>query len=59
MILFCFLEHFPYRQLHMVWRLWGTWQYLRGDARWKQIERVGFPGRSEPEQGIAKPASGS
>jgi hypothetical protein len=26
----CFLEHFPYRQLHMLWRLMGMWQYLRG-----------------------------
>ena len=56
MILFCFFEHFPYRQLHM---LWGTWKNLRGDVGWKQFERVGFQGRSEPKQGIAKPASGS
>jgi hypothetical protein len=29
MIIWCFMEHFPYRQLHMVWRLQGIWQFLR------------------------------
>ncbi len=43
LICFCFLEHFPYRQLHMVWRLQGLWQYLRGDFGWGQMKRVGFP----------------
>lgn len=39
---FCFLEHFPYRQLHMIWRLQGLWQYLRGDHEWKQVKRRGL-----------------
>lgn len=38
----CFLEHFPYRQLHMIWRLQGMWQYLRGDIEWKPMQRSGF-----------------
>lgn len=38
----CFLEHFPYRQLHMFWRLQGLWQYLRGDVGWGQINRRGL-----------------
>lgn len=38
----CFLEHFPYRQLHMLWRLQGLWQYLRGDMTWKPQKRRGF-----------------
>ncbi len=42
LILFCFLEHFPYRQLHMWWRLKGTIQYLRGDFKWEPMRRVGF-----------------
>jgi cellulose synthase/poly-beta-1,6-N-acetylglucosamine synthase-like glycosyltransferase len=42
LIAFCFLEHFPYRQLHMWWRLKGTWQYLRGDVKWDPLRRVGF-----------------
>ena len=42
LILYCFLEHFPYRQLHLIWRLQGIWQYLRGDLHWKPLKRVGF-----------------
>ena len=42
LILYCFLEHFPYRQLHLIWRLQGIWQYLRGDFDWKPLKRVGF-----------------
>lgn len=38
----CFLEHFPYRQMHMFWRLQGLWQYLRGDVTWKTIKRQGL-----------------
>jgi cellulose synthase/poly-beta-1,6-N-acetylglucosamine synthase-like glycosyltransferase len=42
MIIWCFAEHFPYRQLHMVWRLQGIWQYLRGDVTWRGMARQGF-----------------
>ena len=38
----CFLEHFPYRQLHMIWRLDGLWQYLRGDNVWAPVKRKGL-----------------
>lgn len=38
----CFLEHFPYRQLNMFWRLQGLWQYLRGDTKWRTIKRKGL-----------------
>jgi cellulose synthase/poly-beta-1,6-N-acetylglucosamine synthase-like glycosyltransferase len=31
LVSYCFFEHFPYRQLHMIWRLQGLWQFLRGD----------------------------
>jgi hypothetical protein len=31
-----FLEHFPYRQLHMFWRLQGLWQFARGDLAWNR-----------------------
>lgn len=44
---FCLLEHFPYRQLQMLWRLQGLWQYLRGDAAWGRLRRVGFPATPE------------
>lgn len=42
LILFCFLEQIPYRQLHLVWRLQGMWQYARGDLTWRPMERVGL-----------------
>ncbi len=46
LVSYCFLEHFPYRQLHMIWRLKGFWQYFRGDEAWGSIERKGFESAS-------------
>ncbi|HVH87988.1 MAG TPA: glycosyltransferase family 2 protein [Terriglobales bacterium] len=40
LILFCFLEHFPYRQLNMIWRLHGMLQYIRGDMEWRELKRI-------------------
>jgi len=42
LVSYCFLEHFPYRQLHMVWRLRGLWEFFRGDMNWKPLERKGL-----------------
>ena len=42
LISYCFFEHFPYRQMHMLWRLQGIWQYLRGDMAWKPLKRQGL-----------------
>jgi cellulose synthase/poly-beta-1,6-N-acetylglucosamine synthase-like glycosyltransferase len=42
LVSYCFFEHFPYRQLHIVWRLQGIWQYLRGDNTWAPIKRHGL-----------------
>lgn len=39
---YCFFEHFPYRQLHMLWRLQGLWQYFRGEHNWNQPKRKGL-----------------
>lgn len=39
---YCFLEHFPYRQIHLIWRLQGMWQYLRGDLAWRPLKRAGL-----------------
>lgn len=41
LVSYCFLEHFPYRQFHMIWRLQGLWQYLRGDMAWRPLKRQG------------------
>jgi cellulose synthase/poly-beta-1,6-N-acetylglucosamine synthase-like glycosyltransferase len=48
LVTYCFLEHFPYRQLHMVWRLQGLWQYMRGDMSWKPLERKGLQSTISP-----------
>jgi cellulose synthase/poly-beta-1,6-N-acetylglucosamine synthase-like glycosyltransferase len=42
LVSYCFFEHFPYRQLHMIWRLQGLWQYLRGDHEWRTVKRKGL-----------------
>jgi hypothetical protein len=42
LLLYCLLEHFPYRQMTMIWRLQGLWQYLRGDHTWRAMKRVGI-----------------
>jgi cellulose synthase/poly-beta-1,6-N-acetylglucosamine synthase-like glycosyltransferase len=42
LLFFCFFEHIPYRQFHMLWRLEGLWQFLRGDVRWGVLTRVGL-----------------
>jgi cellulose synthase/poly-beta-1,6-N-acetylglucosamine synthase-like glycosyltransferase len=42
LLAYCFLEHFPYRQLHMIWRLRGMWEYFRGDHAWKPLKRKGL-----------------
>lgn len=48
LILFCFIEQFPYRQMHLFWRLQGLWQYSRGDVVWRPVERVGLEASSSP-----------
>ncbi len=46
LVSYCFLEHFPYRQLHMIWRLQGFWQYLHGDNIWTTVKRKGLESAS-------------
>jgi cellulose synthase/poly-beta-1,6-N-acetylglucosamine synthase-like glycosyltransferase len=48
LVTYCFFEHLPYRQLHMVWRLQGLWQYVRGDMSWKPLERKGLRATTAP-----------
>lgn len=48
LVSYCFLEHFPYRQLHMFWRVQGLWQYLRGDHVWKPLKRKGLASARVP-----------
>jgi cellulose synthase/poly-beta-1,6-N-acetylglucosamine synthase-like glycosyltransferase len=46
LLLYCLAEHFPYRQLTMIWRLQGLWQYLRGDLKWREMKRTGVAASS-------------
>jgi len=48
LVSYCFLEHFPYRQMHMFWRLQGIWQYLRGNNAWAPLKRKGLQSASVP-----------
>ncbi len=50
LVSYCFLEHFPYRQLHMIWRLQGIIEYLRGDVTWKPVKRQGLESASSGTQ---------
>ena len=43
LIFYCFVEHLPYRQLNMAWRLQGMWQFIRGDMEWREMKRIGIP----------------
>ena len=36
------VENFGYRQLNTVWRLRGTYQFLRGQSAWGAMAKVGF-----------------
>jgi cellulose synthase/poly-beta-1,6-N-acetylglucosamine synthase-like glycosyltransferase len=42
LLLFCLLEHFPYRQMTLLWRLQGIWQYFMGDVAWREMKRSGL-----------------
>jgi len=48
LVSYCFFEHFPYRQMHMIWRLQGLWQYLRGDRVWNPVKRKGLQSAQAP-----------
>lgn len=39
LLFYCLAEHFPYRQMLMIWRLQGLWQYFRGDRKWRELKR--------------------
>jgi cellulose synthase/poly-beta-1,6-N-acetylglucosamine synthase-like glycosyltransferase len=42
LLVFCFLEHFPYRQLNLLWRLQGLWRYLHRDTSWGELKKAGL-----------------
>lgn len=42
LLVYCFLEHFPYRQLNLLWRLQGMWRHLRRHNAWGELKRTGL-----------------
>jgi len=46
LVSYCFFEHFPYRQMHMIWRLQGIWHYMRGNNEWAPLKRKGLQSAS-------------
>lgn len=47
LFLFGILENFGYRQMNVLWRLTGTWQWLRGkQGGWGRMKRQTLEGRS-------------
>ncbi|HKT71051.1 MAG TPA: glycosyltransferase [Terriglobales bacterium] len=48
LLVFCFLEHFPYRQLNLLWRLQGLWNHFRRNTSWGELKKTGVPGSLVP-----------
>ena len=42
LLIYCFVEHFPYRQLNLLWRLQGMWRHLRHQQSWGEMKRAGL-----------------
>lgn len=42
LVLLAILEVFPFRFMHVFWRLRGQIAYFRSDRRWQPIPRIGF-----------------
>ena len=42
LITWTILENFGYRQLTVLWRLWGLVKFIRGERGWGTMERRGF-----------------
>ncbi|HYL96100.1 MAG TPA: glycosyltransferase [Terriglobales bacterium] len=48
LLVFCFLEHFPYRQLNLLWRLQGLWNHFRRKTSWGELKKTGLAGSLAP-----------
>jgi|SRR5579884_3770141 len=42
LLLYCVLENFPYRQMHLYWRMKGLVQYFGKTPTWQDIRRKGL-----------------
>ncbi|HEX9935792.1 MAG TPA: glycosyltransferase [Longimicrobium sp.] len=52
LVVWALLENLGYRQLTVIWRLKGMWNYIRGSRAWGTMDRTGFTT-------VAKPAAGA
>jgi hypothetical protein len=42
LLLYALLENFGYRQLNLLWRVRGIWDYYFGKKGWEKFERIGY-----------------
>ena len=42
LLLLTVVENLGYRQMTVLWRLRGSWKFLRGDTSWGEMTRAGF-----------------
>lgn len=49
LLLYCVLENFPYRQVHLYWRVKGLIKFFGKGPNWQPIRRRGFGDRSASE----------
>ncbi|MBV9108436.1 MAG: glycosyltransferase family 2 protein [Gemmatimonadetes bacterium] len=58
LVVWALLENLGYRQLTVIWRLKGMWNYVRGSKSWGKMDRRGFTQVQTPGVPGALPAGG-
>lgn len=48
LVVWALLENLGYRQLTVIWRLKGMWNYIRGSRQWGKMDRTGFTTVQKP-----------
>lgn len=51
LVVWALLENLGYRQLTVIWRLKGMWNYVRGSRQWGKMDRTGFTTAPRPAAG--------
>ena len=52
LLMYALLENFGYRQMNLLWRVRGVWDYYFGKKGWEKFERIGFGDGQEARGGI-------
>src|SRR5512134_1441905 len=52
LLIYALLENFGYRQLNLLWRVRGIWDYYFGKKGWEKFERIGFGDGQEARGGV-------